>query len=72
MSDINVQPVNLLKISTFHNAKSPGTAAITVPGLKIFICKILHHTALRHCRNCRCRFRDVDDTALGGKEHAGY
>ena len=33
MSDINVQPVNLLKISTFHNAKSPETAAITVPGL---------------------------------------
>ena len=28
MSDINVQPVNLLKISTFHNAKSPGTAGM--------------------------------------------
>ena len=70
MSDINVQPVNLLKNIDLPQRKNPGTAAITVPGL--FICKILHHTAFRHCRNCRCRFRDVDDTALGGKEHAGY
>lgn len=72
MSDINVQPVNLLKISTFHNAKTPEPQQLRFRGFKIFICKILHHTAFRHCRNCRCRFRDVDDTALGGKEHAGY
>ena len=72
MSDINVQPVNLLKNIDLPQRKSPGTAAITVPGLKIFICKILHHTAFRHCRNCRSWFWDVDDTALGGEEHAGY
>ena len=37
MSDINVQPVNLLKISTFHNAKSPGTAGKLFSGNKASI-----------------------------------
>ena len=33
----------------------------------------LHHAATRHLRHCcRCRFRNVNDTALCGKEHAGY
>lgn len=52
--------------------KAPEPQQLRFRGFKEFICKILHHTAFRHCRNCRCRFRDVDDTALGGKEHAGY
>lgn len=52
--------------------KAPEPQQLRFRGFKIFICKILHHTAFRHCRNCRSRFRDIGDTALGGEEHAGY
>ena len=71
MSDINVQPVNLLKNIDLPQRKKPRNRSNYDSGA-LSICKILHHTAFRHCRNCRRRFRDVDDTALGGKEHAGY
>lgn len=32
--------------------------------------RFLHHAAIRHCRCCRCRLREVNDTALGREEHA--
>ena len=73
MSDINVQPVNLLKnIDLPQRKKAPEPQQLRFRGFKIFICKILHHTAFRHCRNCRSWFRNIYDTALGGEEHAGY
>lgn len=72
MSDINVQPVNLLKNIDLPQRKTPEPQRLRFRGFKIFICKILHHAAFRHCRNCRSWFRNIGDTALGGEEHAGY
>lgn len=75
MSDINVQPVNLLKNIDLPQRKKPrnrsnyGSGALRDLSA---ISKILHHTAFRHCRNCRSWFRNIGDAALGGEEHAGY
>ena len=32
--------------------------------------EILHHTAFRHCRSSWSRFRNINDTTLGSKEHS--